>query len=114
MTLPSCCANPATGTLDEKMYQRQLKKGDIAATMMGGGGGADGGGGKQAGGGKFRCACAASLVLCWRSWTAWQPAGNCNVQRAGELCLPALAAAFTCWVAANTVARPLPQHKLSR
>lgn len=34
------------------MYQRQLKKGDIAATMMGGGGG-PGGGAKQTGG-KFR------------------------------------------------------------
>ncbi|PRW57845.1 DNA repair and recombination RAD54B [Chlorella sorokiniana] len=41
-----------TGTLDEKMYQRQLKKGDIAATMMGGGAGGAGAGAKQ-GGGKF-------------------------------------------------------------
>lgn len=41
------------GTLDEKMYQRQLKKGDIAATMMGGGAGGAGAGAKQ-GGGKFR------------------------------------------------------------
>ena len=50
---------PPAGTLDEKMYQRQLKKGDIAATMMGGGGsGGEGGGGAKAGG-KFRRVAAA-------------------------------------------------------
>jgi len=38
--------------VDEKMYQRQLKKGDIAQTMMGGSGG--GGGGAKQAGGKFR------------------------------------------------------------
>ncbi|KAI7843688.1 hypothetical protein COHA_002588 [Chlorella ohadii] len=41
-----------TGTLDEKMYQRQLKKGDIAATMLGSGAGGAGAAAKQ-GGGKF-------------------------------------------------------------
>lgn len=45
------------GTVDEKIYQRQLKKNDIAASMMGGGGGTSTKGGRQAGG-KFRCAAA--------------------------------------------------------
>lgn len=48
------CLHLGAGTVDEKMYQRQLKKNDIAASMMGGGGGSKQGGGKQAGG-KFRC-----------------------------------------------------------
>lgn len=38
----------AAGTIDEKIYQRQRSKGDIAATMAMGGGG----GGGKAGGGK--------------------------------------------------------------
>ncbi|KAI3434723.1 hypothetical protein D9Q98_002784 [Chlorella vulgaris] len=45
-----------TGTLDEKMYQRQLKKGDLAATTMGGaggGGGTSGGEAAKKAGGKF-------------------------------------------------------------
>lgn len=45
------------GTLDEKMYQRQLKKGDLAAATMGGGGG-----GKA--GGKFRRACCCGILTC--------------------------------------------------
>lgn len=53
MCASALCAIPREGTLDEKMYQRQLKKGDIAATMMGGGAGGAGAGAKQ-GGGKFR------------------------------------------------------------
>lgn len=35
---------------------RQLKKGDISATLMGGGGAGEGGGGGNKAGGKFRCA----------------------------------------------------------
>lgn len=52
------------GTLDEKMYQRQLKKGDLAATTMGGaggGGGTSGGEAAKKAGGKFRRA----LGLVW-------------------------------------------------
>jgi hypothetical protein len=52
------------GTLDEKIFQRQLKKGDIAATVLGGGGaGAGGGGGSKQAGGKFRCGSCGHCLL---------------------------------------------------
>ncbi|KAL4434006.1 hypothetical protein ABPG75_000447 [Micractinium tetrahymenae] len=41
------------GTVDEKMYQRQLKKNDIAASMMGGAAGGGGAKGAKQAGGKF-------------------------------------------------------------
>lgn len=59
---------PHAGTLDEKMYQRQMKKGELAAAMMAGQGGA---GAAGAGSSKFRWAIGGWLVRllavggCW-------------------------------------------------
>lgn len=50
------------------MYQRQLKKNDIAAAMMGGGGGTGGGKGSKQAGGKFRCAATHHMVYTLNKW----------------------------------------------
>lgn len=62
--LPPSFPPAVAGTVDEKMYQRQLKKGDIAAAMMGAGGGGGAKGGKQAGG-KFRRVAGGRTVCTW-------------------------------------------------